>query len=108
MTGIGTWTGSIKTMIYSGDVTFTIKNDHGEYGVEFKLPDGIDKIPEYTLSPIVEDGNTLSSQMEIAMLPGKKIDVSMTFEGDTMNGTVKIPFIGMVRLQNFKRIGNID
>ena len=103
MIGIGKWTGKINTMIYSGDVSFSIVDDNGKYGFRFDLPEGVDRVPDYTISNISEKGDMLSAQVEISMLPGKKIDVEMTFDGDTMNGVVKVPFIGKVKLTDFKR-----
>lgn len=104
MIGIGKWAGQINTMIYSGDVSFAIVDDNGKYGVRFDIPEGVDRVPDYTISNITEKGDTLSAQVEISMLPGKKIDVEMTFDGDMMNGVIKVPFIGKVKLTDFKRI----
>ncbi len=105
MIGLGTWKGSINTMIYSGEVCFKIVDKDGNYDVEFDLPEGVENAPRFSISDVEEAGNTLSAKVEVSLLPGKKIDISMDFEADTMNGVIKIPFIGKVKLENFKRVG---
>ena len=105
MIGIGKWEGSVNTMLYSGEVSFRIVDKNGEYDVEFDLPEGVTNAPQFSISEVEESGNTLNAKVDISLLPGKKVDISMDFDGDTMNGVIKIPFIGKVKLENFKRIG---
>ncbi len=91
-------------MLYSGEVSFSIVDKDGKYDVEFDLPEGVSNAPQFTVSDVEEKDNTLSAKVEVSLLPGKKIDITMEFDGDTMNGVIKIPFIGKVKLEDFKRI----
>lgn len=108
MIGIGKWKGKIDTLFYKGEVSFKIVDDGGTYRFEPDIPEDVSGVPSYSIGPIREDGDTLSAQAEVSLLPGKKIDVSMTFDGDRMNGTVKIPFLGKVKLRDFQKIQSED
>ncbi|MBR1810501.1 MAG: hypothetical protein IJ766_02475 [Clostridia bacterium] len=105
MIGIGKWTGPIDTMFYKGNVTFYIKDAGGKYDFDFDLPAGINKVPDYEFTEIAEDGNTLNIKAKVSLLPGKSVDAALTFDGDTMHGVVKVPFIGKIKVQNFRRVG---
>jgi hypothetical protein len=102
MIGLGTWEAPINTIAFRGIGRMIISDNNGEYDFKFEIPD-VD-IPEIVVSDIVEDGNTLTASAECDLVKGKKIPVSVTFEGDTLTGLIKIPFIGRVKL-NGKRIG---
>lgn len=100
MIGLGTWEAPIKTMIYKGTGRMIISDVNGEYDFKFELVG--DEIPEIRVSDVVEDGNTLTATAECDLLKGKKIPVSVTFDGDKMTGVVKAPFIGKVKLDGKK------
>lgn len=102
MIGLGKWACHVDTMFYRGDATFTIKDNNGEYGWELDVP-GVD-VPEIVIRNITEDGNTLTAVANVDLLPGKDIDITATFEGDTFEGLIKIPFIGKIKLKDGKRV----
>lgn len=100
MIGLGTWEAPINTMIFRGTGRMTISDNNGEYKFEFALV-GAD-IPEIRVSDIVEDGNTLNATAECDLLKGKKIPVTVTFDGDTFSGMIKAPMIGRIKLNGKK------
>lgn len=103
MIGLGTWSCDINTMIFKGEVQLTISDNNGEYGFELVIP-GNDT-PDFIVKDITEDGNTLSGIVNIELLKGKDIPITMTFENDTLNGEItKIPFIRKIKLENGKKI----
>lgn len=102
MIGLGKWVCHVDTMFFRGDATFNIFDDNGKYGFELSLPDM--QVPEIEILNTVEDGNTLIATARTDLLPGKDIEVNMTFEGDTCNGLLKVPFIGKIKLKDGKRI----
>ncbi len=104
MIGLGTWTGKVNTMFFSGDVTFTIGEKDGGYDFSMNLPEGAAKLPEFSFREIKEEGDTLRAVAEVSLLPGKTVDVQLTFQDDTMNGFLKVPFLGKIDLKNFTRV----
>lgn len=104
MIGLGTWTGKVHTMFFSGSVTFTIGEKNGAYDFSMNLPEGATKLPEFSFREIKEEGDSLLAVAEVSLLPGKTIDIKLTFTGDQMNGYLKIPFLGKIDLKNFSRV----
>lgn len=104
MLGIGTWRGNVNTIFFNGEVSLSIEDNNGSYGFSMQLPEEIKKIPEVSFKSFEEDGNTLTAKAEVSLMPGKTVDVVMNFDGDTMNGVLKIPFIGKIDLNEFKRV----
>lgn len=102
MIGIGKWEASINTMLFRGTGRVTISDKNGKY--DFRLEIVGENIPEFKISEIVEDGNTLRAVAESDMFKGKKIPVTATFNGDTVVGTAKLPFIGNIKVNGY-RIG---
>jgi hypothetical protein len=103
MIGLGKWMCNVDTMFYRGEAFFTIKDDNGAYGWELEIP-GID-VPEVEIFDIKEDGNTLTATARVDLLPGKDIDLTATFEDETFEGLIKVPFIGKIKLKNGKKVG---
>ena len=102
MIGMGNWGGHVDTMFFKGDVKFTITDNGGEYGFELHM-DG--PIPEFQIKEIKEENDdTLHAIANVEMLPGKDIDVALTFAGDTFNGVIKVPFLGKIKLNNGYRL----
>ena len=49
---------------------------------------------DITITEFEEDDDTLDAKATVAILPGKEIDVHLTFDDDGCNGYLKIPFVG--------------
>lgn len=106
MVGIGKWVGSVNTLVFKGDVTVEIKDNNGEYDINFELPEKFKNI-EIKYYDVHAEGNTIMGKGEMTLLPGKVIEACVTFEGDTMSGTLKLPFLGNkeIKIKNGHRIG---
>ncbi len=101
MIGLGKWVCHVDTMFFRGDAHLHLFDNNGEYGFELSLPDM--SIPEIVIKNVTEDGNTLNAIANVDLLPGKDIDVTLTFDGDTFEGLLKVPFIGKIKLKDGKR-----
>ncbi len=101
MIGLGKWVCHVDTMFFRGDAHLHLFDNNGEYGFELTLPDM--DVPAITVKDVVEDDNTLNAVANTDLLPGKDISVSLTFEGDTFTGLLKVPFIGKIKLKDGKR-----
>ena len=102
MIGLGKWSCRVDTMFFRGEAFFTIFDDNGKYGWSLDVP-GID-VPEIEIKDVQEDGNTLTAVANVDLLPGKDIDITATFDGDTVEGLIKIPFIGKIKLKDGKKV----
>lgn len=102
MIGIGKWSVSIDTMMFRGDAILTIADENGAYSLTAEVP-GM-KMPEYHVSDITEDGDTLTAVVTTPLLSGKQMPISLTFDGDVCTGFAKVPLLGKVKLKNGKRI----
>lgn len=102
MIGLGKWVCHVDTMFFRGDAHIRLFDNNGEYGFELSLPDM--DIPEVVVKDVKEDGNTLTATANIDLLPGKDIDVTLTFDGDSFEGVLKVPFIGKIKLKDGKRV----
>lgn len=100
MIGLGTWEAPINTMIFKGTGRMTISDNNGEYDFKFELVG--EQIPEIKISDVVEEENTLTAVGECDLLKGKKVPVTVTFDGDTFSGIIKAPFIGKIKLNGKK------
>ncbi len=105
MLGLGKWLAKIDNMFFKGDAVFTISGSDGNYDFKLELPNGEFDIPDIDIYDITEDGDTLNAKATVSLLPGKEIDVSLTFCGDSCNGFLKIPFIGKIKLKDAQKIG---
>ena len=92
MIGLGTWVTSVNMLVYKGDITVVIAEKDSQYDIDFQLPDKLKDVKIRTYD-IVEDGNTLKGKGEITMLPGKELEAEVTFNGDTFEGVLRIPFM---------------
>lgn len=102
MIGIGKWICSVKSMLFSGDVKFEIFDNNGEYGFKADLP-GI-TLPDVSVKSVRQDGNDVTVTVQTSLLPGKDIIIEAFFDGDTFEGTVKIPLFGKVKLKDGRRL----
>ena len=106
MIGLGTWVTTIKSIVFTGEITVVISDKEGKYDIEFRLPEKYAKKMKIRTYDIVEDGNTLSGKGEVNLLPGKEIGASVTFNGDTFEGFLDIPFLKkQIPLKNGHKIG---
>lgn len=102
MIGLGKWACSVSTMFFSGEVKIDIFDNNGEYGFNLNIP-GVD-IPDITVKEVEEDGNTINAVVQTSLLAGKDINLTAIFEGDTIDGFIKIPFLGKVKFKDGHRI----
>lgn len=100
MIGIGKWEASINTMLFRGTGRVTISDKNGQY--DFKLEIVGENVPTFRVTDVVEEGNILRAVAESDMFKGKKIPVTATFDGDSVVGTAKLPFIGNIKLNGHR------
>lgn len=105
MIGLGKWQADVKSMFFSGTAILDITDNSGEYGMALELPGQNIDIPEIKILESEEDGDILNLKAEVSILPKKTIDVSLVFEGDTLNGSLKIPFIGKIKINDAVKVG---
>ena len=102
MIGLGKWVCSVSSMLFSGEVKMEIFDDNGSYGFKLDIPNV--KIPDVTVKEVKEDGTDVTVTVQTSMLPGKDIVLNATFDGDTFEGVLKIPFVGKVKLKDGRRL----
>ncbi|MCR5782181.1 MAG: hypothetical protein K6G90_05530 [Clostridia bacterium] len=108
MIGIGKWQGSINVQIlrFSGDVTITISDVDGDYGVDIQLPEQLQKV-KLRFDSIEEVGeNGLTGKGKLLTPAGRELgfETSVSFDGDDMSGYLKIA-IANIKIKNGHRIG---
>ena len=104
MIGSGKYKAKINNMFFKGDAIFELENENGKYEMEIELVGADFGMPDFKLSDVAEDGNTLTAKATTSLLPGKDIDVELTFEDDMCNGFLKIPFIGKIKIKDAVKI----
>ena len=106
MVGIGKWSAKINTLVFKGEITVDIRDNNGEYDIEFHLPEKFKNV-EIKYHDVHAEGNTIYGKGEITLLPGKMMDAAVTFEGYTMTGSLTLPFLGNkeIKLKDGHRIG---
>lgn len=103
MIGLGNWTANIKMIVYTGPIGINISDDNGEYKVDFVLPEKFSQFKIETYD-IVEEGNKLSGKGRLNLgggtdiklakiIAGKELFAEVEFNGDEMQGVLKIPFL---------------
>ncbi|MBQ8015006.1 MAG: hypothetical protein IJ264_02345 [Clostridia bacterium] len=102
MIGLGKWACNVNTMFFSGEVKINVFDNNGTYGFELDIP-GI-QIPDIDIKKIEEDDDTINAVVQTSLLPGKDIELSITFDGDEFDGFLKIPFLGKVKFKDGHRI----
>jgi len=102
MIGLGTWKFQVDTMFYNGAAILDITCEGGVYDIKCKLPDM--DIPEIVIGSITEEDSTLTGIATTDLLKGKEIPCSVTFDGDTAEGVLKVPFIGKLKLKDGAKI----
>lgn len=104
MLGIGTWEFPVHIMGYKGTVQIVITDNGGRYGFTLRVPGREQHIPPVKIMRLAENGNTLNIIARVPQFPGKDIPVSVTFNGDSANGMMKAPFVGIIKLYNGRKI----
>ena len=62
------------------------------------------KLPDYTVRSIEEKGDdTLEVTVDIPAL-GRELSGSVTFDGDSFSGLIRVPLFGKMKLKNGYRI----
>ena len=102
MIGLGKWVCNVSSMLFSGEVKMEIFDDNGSYGFKLDIPNV--KIPDVTVKEVKEDGTDVTVTVQTSMLPGKDIVLNATFDGDTFEGVLKIPFVDKVKLKDGRRL----
>lgn len=106
MIGIGKWGCKLDTFFYRGEARVTVSDRDGEYAFEAELP-GFD-LPAYEVKSVEEKGDdTLEVTVLIPAL-NREISGSVTFDGDSFTGTIKVPLFGKIKLRNGYRISETE
>ncbi|MGN1316397.1 MAG: hypothetical protein ACI4VW_04965 [Acutalibacteraceae bacterium] len=103
MVGIGRYKVNIDRNFFKGNVILNISHNCGKYSFEIEA-DEIDFDTDITVLRAVENGNTLCAKAEIGAMPGKEIDVSLTFDGNECNGYFKVPYVGKIKINDAVKI----
>lgn len=102
MIGLGKWACNVNTMFFSGEVKIKVFDDGGKYGFELDIPNVT--IPDITVKDVKEDGDTVMAVAQTSLLPGKDVELTITFDGDNFDGFLKVPFLGKIKLKDGHRI----
>lgn len=102
MIGLGTWECRVSTMFYKGTARVKVFDNNGEYGFEIYVPDF--EVPDIKLISAEEDGNHVDAVVQVSLLPGKNINLSVDFDGDIITGFVKVPMLGKITLKDGHRV----
>lgn len=104
MIGIGRWEFRLSTNLVPRPVILEISDNNGEYA--FSIPSlGEKGLPPHSITEITEEGNSLHITVEVAgLLAGKKMTAVLTFEDDTMSGSISMPLFGKLNLTDGHRV----
>lgn len=106
MIGLGKWQAEINNIIFKGSAVFTITDENGSYKIDLELPGEDLGVSDIDIQNIQEDGDTLTGEAKVDILPGDKpCEISLTFTDDVCNGFLKVPFIGKIKVKDAKKIG---
>ena len=108
MIGIGKWQGSVNIQIlkFSGDVFVTIEDNNGEYNVDIKLPQQLEKV-KLRFDTIEEiSADSLKGKGKLLTPAGRELafEAGVDFDGDEMGGYLKIA-IANIKIKNGHKIG---
>ena len=107
MIGIGKWQGTVNVALlrFSGDVFITIADNNGEYAVDIRLPEQLQKV-KLRFDTIEETGeDSLKGKGKLLTPAGRELgfETEVTFDGDEMSGYLKIA-IANIKIKNGHRI----
>ncbi len=100
MIGLGTWEAEINTIFFKGTGRAKISDIGGNYDFKFEIL-GMN-MPAVNVYDVCEEGNTLTATAECDLFKGKKIPVTVTFDGDTVTGIIKAPMLGKLKINGKK------
>ncbi len=103
MIGIGKYKVNIDHMFYRGEAVFEIDYKDGNYELEIEVDDA-DIDLDVTIIEAEEDDDTLDAKAAVPLLPGKEIDIHLTFDDEGCSGYLKIPFVGKIKIKDAVRI----
>ncbi len=104
MIGTGKYKASINNMFFKGNAIFEIIDTDGKYDINIELIDAEFDMPEFELKDVIENDGILTAKAVTPLLPGKDIDISLSFENNKCNGFLKIPFVGKIRIKDAFKI----
>ena len=102
MLGLGTWEFNVDTMFYRGRVLLIVNEKDGAYDIGIDIP-GMD-VPAFEMKSIAVEDTTVTGTVQTDLLRGKDIPFSVTFDGDSAEGFLKVPFMGKFTMRDGKRI----
>ena len=100
--GEGKWKFQLDTMFYRGDAFMTVGSKDGEYDIKIELVDM--SVPDFSYEQLQAEENTVTGIAHTDLLKGKDLPFSVTFENDTANGYLKVPFMGKIKLKDGEKI----
>jgi len=103
MIGLGKWEINVNTRFYSGDVLLVIAEKDGAYDIYAEFPGG--KRPDFQFSGLRAQGNTITGVARHSLLQGSQIPLRLTFEDDTVSGSLDVPFLGMIEFSKGGKVG---
>ncbi len=98
---LGKWSCHVDTFIFSGDIKLTVKNKNGEYDFELDMP-GIE-MPNFEIISIEETDNSVAATVFIPALK-KEAEINVAFTDGMVNGYIKVPLLGKIKIKNGKKI----
>lgn len=107
MIGLGKWTAKVSTLFFRGNINVEVKDNNGEYDIQFELPEKFKDV-KLKYYDVKDDGkNTLSGKGEVSLLPGKRFELTAVFNGDKVEATLTLPFLGnkQIKTKGGHRIG---
>ncbi len=104
MIALGKYKAKINNMFFKGDAIFELEKEGDAYEMEIELQGADFDMPDFKLSNTREEGDTFYANATTSLLPGKEIDVELTFEDGKCNGFLKIPFIGKIKIKDAEKI----
>ena len=100
MIGLGTWKFDLKTMIFTGEVRLEIFDNAGQYGLRILQPQM--ETPQITVKDLVETDDTITAVISTPLLPHADLKLEAVFAGDSVEGSVKVPFLGKIPVKGTK------